>query len=426
MSKTVKILLWSGGALLVLLVALKSTGVIGNAENATEVQVETVGLKTIVETVNASGKIQPEIDVKISPEVSGEIIELPIREGDEVKKGDLLVRINPDLYRAALSRAEASVSTAKSGLDQAKAQLVEAQNNFDRNKKLHEQGVISNAEWDAANRTYQVSKLSVESAKFQLESANAGLREAQDNLKRTTILAPNDGTVSALNVENGERVVGTAQMAGTEMLTVANLNQMEVLVEVNENDIVKVKLGDTAIVEVDAYLGEKFKGIVTEIANSAKLSGTSVDQITNFEVKIRILKESYDHLMKGNMHSPFRPGMTASVDIRTNVKKDILAIPVAAVTTRSDTSSAKVSLKDKYAKKNTEEKTEDFEVVFLLDGNKSKLQVVKTGIQDDKFIEILSGLEDSAQIITGPYEAISKNLGNGTPVKKKSSISKDK
>lgn len=402
---------------MVALVVAKSTGKIG-VSDATSVEIGEAKLRTIVETVSASGKIQPEVEVKLSPEVSGEIIELNVEEGQSVIQNDVLVRINPDLYRAAVQRTSAAVNTARAGKAQSEAQLLEAQKIYDRNKSLFDQNVISQAEWDAAQRAFEVARLAVESSTYQLESALATRKEAEDNLKRTTIIAPVSGTISALNIELGERVVGTAQMAGTELMRIANLNDMEVLVEVNENDIVKVAMNDTAIIEVDAYLGEKFKGIVTEIANSANLQGTTADQVTNFEVKVRILRSSYEN----KDVQPFRPGMTASVDIQTNRRSDIITVPIEAVTVREDTVSLTASERFK-AKREREDSDEDpYEVVFAMEGNTVTLQVVETGIQDEKYIEILSGLEAGDVIITGPYEAVAKKLNPGDEVKEESDV----
>ncbi len=408
MSKTLKIVLIAVGVIVVALIVAKSTGAIGKSEGV-EVEYGEAKARTIVETVSASGKIQPEVEVKISPEVSGEIIELNIEEGQSVTQGDVLVRINPDLYRAAVRRSEAAVNSARAGKAQAQAQFIEAEKIYKRNESLFNQKVISQAEWDAAQRAYEVARLSVESAEFQLESALATKKEAEDNLKRTTIIAPVSGTVSALNVELGERVVGTAQMAGTELMRIANLNDMEVLVEVNENDIVKVSMNDTAVIEVDAYLGEKFKGIVTEIANSANLQGSTADQVTNFEVKVRILRSSYEDLSD----QPFRPGMTASVDIQTNRREGIITVPIEAVTVRDDTVAMTATERFKAKREREEGDDEPFEVIFAPDGNKAKLMVVETGIQDEQYIEILSGLKDGDAIITGPYEAVSKKLNPG-------------
>lgn len=399
--------------LVVLLVVARKQGWIGS-DNALEVELGEVERTTIVETVLASGKIQPEKEVMISSEVSGEIIELPIEEGQAVKKGDLLLRINPDIYQAAVSRTQAAYQSARAALASAEAQFKEAKNNYERNKKLFDQAVISGTEWDAAQRTFEVARLNVESSRYQLASARASYQEAQDNLKRTTIYAPTDGTVSRLEAEVGERVVGTAQMAGTEIARIANLEKMEVLVEVNENDIIRVKKGDTARIEVDAYLGKSFKGVVTEIANSAKLQGVSADQVTNFDVKVRILKDSYAELAPDNPHGVFRPGMTASVEIITRRKKDVLAVPIEAVTTRTDTSS---SLKS-YEVRLVADGDEAFEVVFVARDAKAHIRVVESGIQDEQNIEILSGLEEGESIITGPYSLVSKKLTNGDRISK--------
>lgn len=413
MSKKLRIILIIVAVVVVAaLVVAKKQGAIGNSDEL-KVKIGRAEKMTLEETVIASGKIQPEVEVKLSPEVSGEIIELQIEEGQEVKKGDLLVRINPDIYQAAVNRSLAALNSSKAALSSAKAQLVEAQNSFNRNDKLYKNKVISDAEYDAAKRGFDVAKLNVESAEFQMQSAQATYREAQDNLQRTTIYAPQDGTVSRLNVEVGERVVGTAQMAGTELATIANLENMEVLVEVNENDIIRVGLNDTAIVEVDAYLDKEFVGVVTEIANSAQLTGVSADQVTNFEVKVRILKTSYDKMLKDDEKSPFRPGMTASVEIKTDKRADVIAVPIEAVTTRADTSKKAKSYKIGRESENLEE---DYEVVFLYKDGKAQLQVVSTGIQDDENIEVNSGLEEGQEVITGPYSLVSKQLVNGDKV----------
>ncbi|MDX5506301.1 MAG: efflux RND transporter periplasmic adaptor subunit [Bacteroidota bacterium] len=425
MSKTWKILLIIIFSLIVLLVVAKRAGWINPSGKAFQVETAEVHRARIVQTVIASGKIQPEVEVKISPEVSGEIIELPIVEGQSVEKGDLLVRINPDIYVSGVNRAQASVNSAKAGLSQSKAQLIEAENNFNRNQKLFEEKVISQADFDAINRAYQVAKLQVEASEYQLQSAQATYREAQDNLKRTTIYAPTSGTISSLSVELGERVVGTAQMAGTELLRIANLQEMEVVVEVNENDIVQVEVGDTAVIEVDAFLEDEFKGVVTEIANSANTIGTSADQVTNFEVKIRILKSSYQHLMpEGDLKSPFRPGMTATVEIQTRTVSNALSVPIQAVTTRQDTSREAKSYKMRGTSSSVES-DETFEVVFVLKEGKAELQVVKTGIQDEQVIQITKGLEEGQTIISGPYSIVSRDLKNGSEVEVKTGAEKE-
>ena len=422
MSKTVKIILGIVVLLLVVLVAGKSMGWFGKKGNFKEVTVKEVTLKDIVETVSATGKIQPEVEVKISSEVSGEILELPFKEGQEVKKGDLLVRVNPDLIQSAVSRSQASYQNVKAGLEQAEASLKQAKADYDRSKTLFDKGVISKADWDRAIATYETAEAGKSSAYYNVQSAAATVNEAKDNLTRTTIYAPMSGTISMLNVELGERVVGTQQMAGTEILRVANLNNMEVEVDVNENDIVKVNIGDSTIVEVDAYLKKEFRGIVTEIANSAA-GNLAADQVTNFKVKVRILEESYKDLTEGkpDTYSPFRPGMTATVDIITKTRKDAIAVPISAIVIKTDTSSTKKPY-NKTSEIEDDEPTkeeEKFECVFVNEGGKAKLKVVETGIQDDTNIEIVSGLSKDDKIITGPYNMVSKTLKPGDQVEEK-------
>lgn len=422
--KTIFILLGSLVAIILLVVGLKKGGIIGNNDESKIVELSKVAQTTIIETVSATGKIQPEIEVKISSEVSGEIIALPIKEGQQVKKGELLVRINPDLYESGVNRSVASMSTTKAGLSQADAQVKEAKASYDRSKKLFEKGIISRAEWDKAVSTYEVAVANKQSAYYQVQSASATVTEANDNLRRTTIYAPADGTISLLNVELGERVLGTQQMAGTEILRIANLNNMEVEVDVNENDIVKVNIGDSAKIEVDAYLKREFKGIVTSISNSASAALTA-DQVTNFKVKVRILKESYQDLLEGkpDNYSPFRPGMTATVDIITKRKENILAVPISAVVVKDDTTSVKKDIVAELEKKEQEQKgtapksDKKYECVFVKVGDKAKLRVVKTGIQDDTNIEIISGLKSGEEIIIGPYTTVSKDLVSNDKVR---------
>ena len=415
-NKTLRIVLIATALLIVLLVVAKKSGWIGK-ESTTEVEVAESFRTDIIEIVTASGKIQPELEVKISPEVSGEIVALDIQEGDAVTEGQLLLRINPDIYEAAVNRTQAAVNSTRSSVAQAKAQFLELEKNHKRNEGLFTKGAISQQEFDASLRAFQVAQLGVESSEFQLKSAQANLKEARDNLNRTTIYSPTSGTVSMLNVEAGERVVGTAQMAGTELLRVADLTQMEVLVEVNENDIVRVALNDTARIEVDAFLGEQFKGVVTQIANSANLMAAGVDQVTNFEVKVRILPESYAHLSpKGSSISPLRPGMTASVEIETDKQAQILVVPIQAVTLRDDTASGRSARE----RREESDRADEMEVVFLEKNGVARIQVVETGIQDDKNIHITSGLEDGQTIIIGPYSAVSKTLNSGEAVTAKS------
>uniref|UniRef100_UPI00404AA222 efflux RND transporter periplasmic adaptor subunit n=1 Tax=Flavobacterium sp. TaxID=239 RepID=UPI00404AA222 len=387
------------------------------------VEITKVNQMTIIETVSATGKIQPEIEIKISSEVSGEIIALPIKEGQQVKKGELLVKINPDIYVSGVNRTAASVSNTKAGLSQAEAQVKEAKANFDRNKTLFDKGVISKSEWDRIVSAYEVAVAAKQSAYYNVQSASATLTEARDNLGRTTIYAPADGTISLLSVELGERVLGTQQMTGTEILRVANLNHMEVEVDVNENDIVKVSVGDSAKIEVDAYLNKEFKGIVTSISNSAS-SALTADQVTNFKVKVRILKESYLDLMKGkpDTYSPFRPGMTATVDIITARKVNVIGAPISAVVIKEDTTAVKKDVlaeleKEAEQKNGTYKSDEKFECVFVKVGDKAKLRVIKTGIQDNTNIEIISGLKAGEEIIIGPYTTVSKDLTSNDKVK---------
>jgi HlyD family secretion protein len=422
--KTIYLLLGLVVIIVVGLIVLKKSGSIGNNDEGKEVETAIVKEVTLTETVSATGKVQPEVEVKISSEVSGEIIALPVKEGQSIKKGDLLVRINPDLYESSMSRSVASLSTSKAGLNQSKAQLKEAKANYDRNKKLFEKGVISKSEWDKLVSAYEVAQAGQQSAYYSVQSANASVTEAQDNLNRTTIYSPVDGTISKLDAELGERVVGTQQMTGTEILRVANLNNMEVEVDVNENDIVKVEVGDEANIEVDAYLKRKFKGIVTSISNSAS-SDITADQVTNFKVKVRILKESYEDMTKGkpDNYSPFRPGMTATVDIITEKKVNILAIPISAVVIKSDTTNVKKDVMKELEEKEKEQKTgvaeKKFECVYVKVGDKAVLRVIDTGIQDDTNIEVTKGLKKGDEVITGPYQLVTKDLNPNDKVKTK-------
>ena len=407
------------------LIVLGKKGVFGNKDDVKEIEIAKIVPMTIVETVSATGKIQPEIEVKIASMVSGEIIDLPIKEGQIVKKGDLLVKINPDLYLSSLNRTVAGLSGSKAGLTQSEAQFKEAKASYERNKVLFEKGIISKSDWDKSVASFDVAKATKQSAYYSVQSASASVNEAKDNLGRTTIYAPADGTISVLNVELGERVLGTQQMAGTELLRVANLNNMEVEVDVNENDIVKIKVGDLANVEVDAYLKKQFKGIVTSISNSAS-STLTADQVTNFKVKVRILKESYADLLVGKplTYSPFRPGMTATVDVITKTKRNVLAVPISAVVVKSDTAAVAISDKEipdpKEEKKEAPKSDKKYECVFLKVGEKAKIKIVKTGIQDDTNIEILSGVKKGDEVITGPYTIVSKELNSGNKVSIKS------
>jgi HlyD family secretion protein len=434
---------------------LALTGVITmkgcSKSGATEVTTEKAIKRTIIETVSANGKIQPEVEVKISPDVPGEIVELRVKEGDHVKKGDLLLKIKPDAYAsnyermvATLNTAKANLSNSRARLAQVKAQFNNTESTYNRTKKLYDQGAVSQAEFDAAKAQYEAAKAdliateeSVNAAAYSVESAAASVKEANENLSKTSIYAPVSGTISKLNVELGERVVGTSQMAGTELLRIANLNEMEVSVDVNENDIVRVHLNDTALIEVDAYLERQFKGIVTEIANSANTNGVAVDQVTNFTVKIRILRESYQDLVPDQSTSPFRPGMSATVDIQTKTAKNVISVPIQAVTTRSDTAAVDekrgertnaehddIVVKDEKEEKGNakREESKPEECVFVYADGAAKLVKVKTGIQDNNYIQVISGIKEGDEVITGPYGAVSKILKNGTEVEKVESL----
>jgi HlyD family secretion protein len=427
--KTIYILI--GGAVVIIasLIILSKSGVIGNKDKGTEIEIANVNPITIVETVSATGKIQPEIQVKISSEVSGEIISLNVKEGQVVKKGDLLVKINPDLYTSGYNRSVSNLSGTRANLSQADASFKESKANYDRSKTLFDKGIISRADWDKSIGSYEVAKAAKQNAYFNVQSASATVNEAKDNLGRTTIYAPADGTISMLNVELGERVLGTQQMTGTEILRVANLNNMEVEVDVNENDIVKIKVGDEANVEVDAYLKKQFKGTVTSISNSAS-SALTADQVTNFKVKVRILKESYQDLLVGkpDTYSPFRPGMTATVDIITQTKSNVLSVPISSVVVKSDTAAVKnIVVADESDQKNEAPKSDKkFECVFVKVGDKAKIRIIKTGIQDDTNIEVLSGLKKGDVVITGPYATVTKELNSGDKVALKTDIEKSK
>ena len=389
---------------IIVLIAGKKAGWFGDDQELVSVETQKVTAATLTQKVSATGKIQPELEIKLSSEVSGEIIELPIKEGQTVKKGDLLVRVNPDIYQSGLNRVLASLETVSASQQQ-------AEENYKRNKLLFDKGVISKAEWDKIVSAYEMAKAARESARYNVQSAMASVSEAQDNLKKTQIYSPSDGTISKLSVELGERVVGTIQMTGTEIMRVANLGSMEVEVDVNENDIVKVNNGAEVNVEVDAYPKRTFKGTVTNIANTANATA-SADQVTNFKVKIHIEESSYTDLVKDKKegYSPFRPGMTATVDILTQTKKDIVVVPISAIIVKK-----KSEIDEKTPKEEADKRQE---AVFVYKDGKAELRAVTTGIQDNVNIEILSGVAKDEEIITGPYNVISKTLKNNEKVSK--------
>ncbi len=434
-----KKLYWIIGICIVLLIAVITMQVF-KGEEAKEVTTEKAAKRNIIETVSANGKIQPEAELKITSDVSGEIVEMFVKEGEQVKKGKLLCRIKPDIYESAFERVDASVNSTKANLKTAYAQLVQAKANlanadasYARSKKLFDQNVISQQELDASKAAYESAKANVEgleesikAADYNVKGMQASLKEANSNLDKTYIYAPVDGTVSKLNVEKGERVVGVQGLQGTEILRLANLNEMEASVEVNENDIIRIHKNDTAIIEVDAYIGKKFKGIVTEVANSANTTGISVDQVTNFVVKIRILRESYADIISETNPAPFRPGMSASVEIQTMRAGNIITVPIPAVTTRSgDTLKTKegfedenqdLVVKDEKEEKLAKKKEEIKECVFLNVNGKAKMVYVTTGVQDNDYIEIKSGIKVGDEVISGPYGAVSKMLKDGSKI----------
>ncbi|NQW42813.1 MAG: efflux RND transporter periplasmic adaptor subunit [Bacteroidetes bacterium] len=411
---TKKIIIILSALVLILLVFSKLKG---GKSKGIKVAIEKVSLQNIQEEVSASGTIYPENEVKISSDISGEIIDLMVNEGDSVKKGQLLVKINPDIYQTQLDQAKAGLNNAKASSENIKAQLLSSKanaemqsKNFEMQSKLYKDKVISQqefntseAQYDMASAQYEAAQKQADAAFYNTQSVEASVQQAGKNYGRTSVYSPADGVVTGLNSKKGERVVGTAQMAGTEMMRISNLRRMEVRVDVNENDIVHIKLGDTAGIEVDAYQGKVFKGIVTQVANSAKNNATttSTDQVTKFEVKVLILEESYKDVMADNGgRIPFRPGMSASVHIYTKTEKQVLAIPVASVT-----------LKEK--KDNVDEKEE---IVFVISNGKVIKRVVKTGIQDTKNIKVIEGLKEGEQVVSAPFDAINNKLNDGMAV----------
>jgi HlyD family secretion protein len=415
-------------ALIIFIIIGKKAGWIGD-EGAIKVAVEKVTRHNIIEKVTASGEIYPVNEVTISPDVSGEIVELDVKEGDSVSKGQLLLKIQPDFYQAAVEQSEAALNTNKANVlnskaqyEQVKAQLQKAKADYDRNKSLYDEKVISQSDWDNFQATYKsaeanvdAAEQSMEAAKFNVSSAEAMAQQAKDNLDKTTIYSPMGGIVSKLNNEKGERVVGTAQMSGTDILSIANLYNMEARVDVSENDVLRVMVGDTANVSIDAYPNKVFKGIVTQIANSSSnftsensatsSASSSTQQATNFTVRIHLLRDTVvqNLFIKKHIKFPFLPGMSASVDIMTARAINVIAVPIQAVTTRLDTVKNK-----KHTSSAIKDKLQ--EIVFVNDGGKAKKTNVTTGIQDDEFIQIMGGLKDNEQVVTAPFSAISKTL----------------
>lgn len=438
--------------LIVFLIIGKSQGWIGKPKTI-EVDVAKAKKVSITEKVSASGTVQPVTEVKLAPEVSGEIIDLTVEDGDSVRLGEVLVKIRPDILlsqlersEAALSQQEANMESAKASLARAQATYMRAEQDYKRQEKLWNEKVISESDWQLAQQNFKIAKndlksaeQSLEASKFVVNSTEASVRESRENVRRTSVLAPMKGVVSKLNVKKGERVVGTAQMAGTEMMRIADLNVMEVRVNVNENDIVRVHYGDSVIIDVDAYgnIEKQFKGVVTNIANTAR-DKQSTDAITEFEVRILILQSSYEDLIKKGNKYPFRPGMTASVDIVTTRKNNVMSVPLSAVTTRNpddkgfgnnegnnnNNNNDRPQVTDSSKPKAAEKK--DKVVVFVNENGKAKMVEVKTGISDYDNIEIISGLTESSEVITGPFLVVSKRLKDGEDITVKKAEDKKK
>ena len=444
MNKTLKWTIIILGILIVLLIVLKKTGVIGKDEGI-KVTSEKVARRTIVETVNASGKVYPEVEVKLSPDISGEIVELEVAEGDSVKKGQVLAKIYGDIYvtqrdqaEAIVKQQQAQLADAQASIGALEANLNQSKQTYDMQKQLYDEKVISRNEFNTADAAYksaianlQAAKEGISGSKAGVQSAQAALQKANKDLRLATLVSPMNGIVSLLSVKKGERVVGSSMMAGTEMMRIADMSKMEVRVDVGENDVPKVHLGDSATIEVDAYNDRKFTGVVTQIASSnngastqSDLSNTSTD-VTNYKVYIRLNPDSYKDLVTAKKRIPFRPGMSASADIQTKTHANVLSIPINAVTTREKSDSAKNrSMNGATANNNSDIDNSssggnDLDVVvFILrsDGTVAK-QKVKTGIQDINYIEITDGLKEGDEVITGPYEVVSKTLKNGDKVK---------
>ena len=414
-------------ALLFLLAGIYFAGWLGGVEEGVVVETAQAERRTITQVVTASGKAQPEVEVKISPDVSGEITQLPVQEGERVTEGDLLARIKPDVYEAQVEQAQAGVLQAKANLEQAKADLAQAKQQLERKKALYEQEAISREEYETAKIQHEVAQAGRDAAKYRLASAQASFNQSEEQLQKTSIFAPMTGTVSRLDVEQGERVVGTSQMAGTEMMRIALLNQMEMEVDVNENDIVNVSERDSARVEIDAYPEQAFRGVVTEIANSARVSNEGTQQqVTNFPVKVRIQEiqqvsarpDTTSQAQAAEEVPPLlpqrrrlRPGMSGTVDIFTETAHQVVSVPIQAVTVR-DVNAYPDSV-DTPEQKRPEKLRK---VVFTIREGKAHMREVETGIADDTHIAIRSGLEGGETIITGPYRLVSRELKPGMAV----------
>ena len=454
MSKSTKWILISAGVLVVALIVLSKMGVFGKQEG-TKATAEKAARRTIIEVVNASGKVYPEVEVKISPDISGEVTELTVAEGDTVKKGQLLARIYADIYslqrnqaasglkqsESQVATSEAQLANAAASLDALKATLDQAQKNFDMQKKLFHDKVISQSEYNVAEASLKTAKANynaaleglkssranITGAQANAQSAMANLEKANKDLSRTEIIAPMDGVVSLLSIKKGEKVAGNSFNVGTEMLRIADMSKIEVRVDVGENDVPKVRLGDSALVSIDAYPDRKFKGTVTQIASSNNgaannaLGSTTSNDVTQYKVFIRLVPGTYTDLVHKGFF-PFKPGMSASADIQTQTRVNVISVPINAVTTREKDDSTK---KGNFKKENEEDNNsnttslDDLEVLVFVKqpDNRVKKRIVKTGIQDLNYIEITSGLKEGEEVITGPYGLVSKTLKDNDEVK---------
>jgi HlyD family secretion protein len=452
-SSSTKKILWGAIGLLIVFAGglglAKSMGWLGSGKQEIAVESTEAKLKTITQVVSASGRIQPELEVIIRPDVSGEIIELNVQEGDFVKEGDLLLRIKPDIYQAKIDELNAMLLTQKSRLEQSKAQLIQAKAQFDQQKQLYDKELISEMAFIQARSEYESQEANLKAAKYQVESAEAQLRRAKEELQQTVIRAPREGTISKLSVEQGERVLGNTQMTGTELMRIARMDQMEVMVEVNENDIVNVAANDSALIEVDAYPERQFDGVVTEIANSAEVTGQGTqEQVTNYQVKVRIKtphnlsmagsnaiqRRSTPEAPGGTFVPTFKPGMSATVDIQTETVKNVVAVPIQAVTVR-DFAKDKPKKSDQkseseVASDSTTSETDDAliipkedlrKVVFVVENGKAVRHEVKTGISDNTHIQVLEGVNAGDKVVIGSYRTLSKTLADGDLVKEQKS-----
>lgn len=435
---------------LLLVLAVVAARFMSGNNNGEEVEIATAQVRTITQTVTASGRVQPEVEIVISPDVSGEIVELPVVEGQKVRRNQLLTRIKPDFYRAQVEQAEANLSQTRAQEAQRRADLMMREQDVARQKQLFEAEVIAQEIYEQSNTQFEIAQASLEAAQFAVESSEARLKEVEEQLSKTALYAPMDGTVSKLEIELGERVTGNELQAGTPIMTIARLDQMEIEVEVSENDVVNVALGDTALIEVDAYPERAFRGVVTEIANSARLQGGSFqEQVTNFPVKVRILDPHNleAHLLAQTTGTPigetiiaedspaFRPGMSGTVDIFTKTVTQVVAIPIQCVSVRDfaainrararraarEDDSTAVESPVPVSEDNEDGQQEQLRKMVFVVGETGRVEAVEveTGIADDRFIEISSGLEEGVRIVQGPYSAVSRTLSDGDQVRER-------